>query len=332
LSGNQNQSQDGFTIGLPPVVQTRALWNWNTTTDWPTVTAYANGQPTKTGILPQDVKDYIGVPMVIYPPNGGAGTPVSDTMILKWIRWAEDRIEQDTGILLTQTWVAAGASKVPESTMSLGISPENGKTQQLGVDYDMEEAPYDFDFARAEDSGWMWQQMRWKPLKGPSPNSPNAIKNYAFIYPLLNSYYRVSASWFVTDPDFGLLRLVPATNIQMLPLFALQLTFQGFADSVPGGIWMQYCAGLSPTDYNTGYSFMTPLVLNAVAVMALGILQGSINFGAVSVETTVDGLAQKIAWNKNGAYSGLITTFDNERKALLKLAKDKVGGVIYTPL
>ena len=57
-------------------------------------------------------------------------------------------------------------------------------------------------------------------------------------------------TWFVEDEDFGLIRLVPAANVQMLPLFAMQLAFMGFAESIPGGLWFQYTAGLNNSEYN----------------------------------------------------------------------------------
>ena len=318
--------------GLPPITATKALWTWDTSTTWPTVTAYGNGTPTKSGLLPADVQNFIGLPLVIYQPGGLPPIPISDSTILSWIRWAEDSIEQETNLLLTQTWVAAPATKVASSTLNTGLQTENGLTQQLGVDYDLEEAPYDFDFSRAQDSGWMYQQLRYRPVRGPGPNDPTGLKNWAFIYPLLNSYFRVDSSWFVEDQDFGLIRLVPSTNIQMLPLFALQLSFQGFAQSIPGGIWMQYCAGLSPSDYNMKYSFMLNLVLATVAIRALAIMQGSVNFGVTSMSTTVDGLQQQIKYADKGAYSGFIDTFQKQRDELLKTARNKVSGPSFIGL
>lgn len=326
----------GNNSGLPPVTPTQALWTWafagSGENVYPTVTTYSNGMNTKTGIQPADVANFIGVPLVFYPPGGGTPIPIQDSTILQWIRWAEDQVEQETGILLCQTWVAAPGANTRATTQATGLQPISGPYQKLGIDYDLAEASYDFDFARAEDSAWLYTQLRWKPVKGPGPNSFSGLKNYAFIYPLLNSYYRIDPSWFVLDQDFGLLRLVPNTNIQMLPLFALQLTFQGFAQSVPGGIWLQYVAGLTPSDYNAEYSFMINLVLATVAVRALAILQGSVNFGVTDMMTTVDGLQQKISFNKNGAYAGFIDAFDKQRLDLLKTAKNKVNGIILVPL
>jgi hypothetical protein len=318
--------------GLPAPTVTRALWTWDTSTNWPTVTSYANGAPTKTGLLPADVANFLGVPLVIYPPNGGAPIPIPDATVISWIRWAEDDIEQQTNLLLTQTWVAAPPTKTPQATMNTGLSTTNGQIQQMGIDYDLDDQPYDFDFSRAQDSGWMYQQLRYRPIRGSHPNDPTAVKNWAYIYPLLNDYFRVDASWFVEDQDFGLIRLVPSTNIQMLPLFALQLTFQGFAQSVPGGIWLQYCAGLTPSDYNMKYAFMLNLVLATVAIRALAILQGSVNFGVKDSQTTVDGLQQRLSYNPNGAYSGLIEMFTRQRDELLSTARNKVSGPSFIGL
>lgn len=322
--------------GSTPAVKTTALWNWSAAGSganaYPTVTSYSHGKPTKSGLMPDDVANFVGVPLVIFPPNGGMPTPVSDKTITQWIRWAEDQIEQETGILLTPTWVAAPAATTQQLITATGLIPLNGQYQQLGVDYDMAEAAYDFDFSRAEDSGWLYQQLRWKPVRGPGPNDQSGLKNYAFVYPLLNSYFRVDPSWFVIDQDFGLLRLVPNTNIQLLPLFALQLTFQGFAQSVPGGIWLQYVAGLSPADYGSEYSFMSTLILSVVATRALAILQGSVNYGVVDMMTTSDGLQQKLSYSKDGAYAPLIKEFEKQRDELYKTARNKMSGVSFVML
>ena len=332
-----NNNNGGFQYGLPPTVTTKAQWTWSipssgSASQYPTVLNY-HGSPTKSGLTAEDLEAFIGVPAVIYPPNGGQPIPVPPNVLTRWIRQAEDQIELETSILLCQTMVAAPPAQTAQAAQSIGVIPQNGAPiQQLGVDYDIVDQSYDFFFSRAEDSGWMAEQIRFRPVKGPGPNDPSGLKNYAFIYPLLNSYYRVDPSWFVLDSDFGLLRLVPNTNIQMLPLFALQLTFQGFAQNVPGGIWLQHCAGLTPSDYSGQYSFMTQLILATAAVKVLPILQGSINFGVTSLDTSVDGLAQKVMYDKNGAYAGLIATFEDMREGLMKTAKNKVGGVVWRTL
>src|SRR5271167_1360658 len=93
---NTNLNYTTEQSGLPPITATKALWTWDTSTTWPTVVSYANGQPTKTGLLPSDVANFIGLPLVIYQPNGLPPITIPDSTILSWIRWAEDSIEQDT--------------------------------------------------------------------------------------------------------------------------------------------------------------------------------------------------------------------------------------------
>ena len=50
--------------------------------------------------------------------------------------------------------------------------------------------------------------------------------------------------------------MIPPANVQMLPLFAMQLAFMGFAESIPGGLWFQYTAGLNNSDYNGRFSML----------------------------------------------------------------------------
>lgn len=288
-----------------PIVQSAAQWTWTGAgTSSVQVAGYPPfGQPTKSGVTPTDLRNYVGVPIQL---NGNPPIPINDSLLLTWIRWAEDLIEQDTNVRLCPTWIAAPAGKTQQSATAIGVGTVSGE-QVLGQDYDLEEAPYDFRYEMAQDDGWMEQRLRWRPVKGPSYQDVSGLKNYAYIYPLLNSYFRVSASWFVVDPDYGIVRLVPSADVQMLPLFAMQIAFQGFSNSVPGGIWIQYCAGLTPNDYVSEYSFMRQYVLAVAAVTALGVVQGSINYGVTESVTTVDGLSQKLGYSTKGPYSGLIT-------------------------
>ena len=315
----------------------KALWNWTTAAgEQPVVKSFptTNG-PTKTGILPQDLRDFMLVPIQQY---GNPPTPVSDTLIRQWIRWAEDEFEQETGVRLCQTWIAAPPAKSATAMQASGLQSAAGSNyQQLGVDYDFYEPAYDFFFARAQDEGWIYQRMRWKPVQSVEIYDPSgvadalnstAVKNLSFLYPLLNEYFRMPNNWFVEDQTRGLIRFVPSTNVQMLPLFAMQLAFMGFAESVPGAMWFQYTAGLTANDYNSQWSFVKQAVLAKAALTALRRMQVSVNFGAVETQMQVDGLSYKTTYNKDGAFAGYIKDLQDEVKRLKKQTLTKVGGPI----
>jgi hypothetical protein len=321
-----SQSLDGSYL---PIVPTMALWNWNVSSGTtPTVLGYPpNGQPTKSGVTPQDIKDYITIPIQNYaltPP-----IPISDTVITNWIRWAEDDIENATSIRLCQTWVAAPPATTPAAANAIGIGTASGY-QQLGIDYDLAEAAYDFFFPRAQDEGWSYQALRWKPLRDPTVGIiPTAVKNYAYLYPLLSEYFRAPISWIVEDQNYSYVRLVPAQNVQMLPLFAMQLAFMGFAESVPGALWLQYRAGLTPADYTGSFSFMKELVIVGAAIRALMNMQGSVNFGATETNTQIDGLLYRVRFSEKGAFIGQITSYKQRYDELMHRAKANVSGPVF---
>lgn len=325
-----------FMQGLSPPVPDVALWNWNTAGLVPTVSGFPTGQPgtfspTKTGLTPQDLRNYVGVPLQYL---GTPTTPVSDDTIIEWIRYAEDGIEVETSILLCQTWIASPPCATAIQKDSVGMITVNGGGQQIGIDYDLEDNAYDFMFPRAQDEGWMYLVLRYRPVQsmafGVNINASTAgitaIKNTAYVYPLLNTFFRMPPGWNVEDKAYGLVRYVPAQNVQMLPLFAMQLAFMGFAENVPGAIWIQYTAGLTPLDYQAHYRFMRELVLAAAAITALGAVQGTINLGLAGSQIQVDGLMYKQEWNKNGAYGPLIANLEKRYLALLKMAQTKVSG------
>ena len=314
-------------------VKTGALWNWNTSVPGqaPTVITFSSGAKTKTGLQPNDLRSFVSIPLQIYtnPP-----IPISDEVVFDWIRYAEDAIEQETNIRLCQTWIAAPAAKSQAEAQLLALSTKYNY-QQLGVDYDYEEAAYDFFFERARDEGWLYQRLRWRPVKSATFTDPTGIvspnftgvKNIAFIYPLLNEYFRVPPTWTVEDQNRGLIRIVPATSVQMLPLFAMQLAFMGFAENVPGGMWFQYTAGITAADYQGEWRFMRQLVLARAAEMALISMQTSVNFGAIETQMVADGLSYRNKFDPAGAFSGPIKAFMAMGDTLTRRAKSMVGGV-----
>lgn len=318
-------------------ITTAALWSWaNTGTASAAVSGYPSGNSTKTGLQPPDLQNFVGVPLNYY--NTNPPTPVPPTVIQQWIRWAEDRIEAQTGLLLCQSWVASPPAFTQAQANAVGISPtSSGGYQVLGVDYDIEDAAYDFFYPRARDEGWMIYSLRFKPVKdtvyGPTtPESANAIKNISYVYPLLNEFFKVPPSWQVEDHDFGLLRLVPAANVQLLPLFAMQLAFMGFAESVPGAIWFQYKAGLTKADYSGRWSFIQQLVLAEAAIMAFRNIQGTINMGASQYMMSVDGMQYMTKYSPDGPFGYQIETFTKQRDELLAQAITKTAGPVFSTI
>lgn len=324
---------ESTTPGQYSIVPTAALWNWTPPIagQAPSVLSYPPyGSPTKSGILPSDLKNFIGVPLQTFtnPP-----TPIPDSVILGWIRYAEDEIETITNVLLCQTWIAAPPTKTAAETQLTGLGVQQ-QFQNLGVDYDRYEPGYDFRFSSAQDEGWLYNRMRFRPVKSVEVFSPasfdsanlTGIKNWSFIYPLLSEFFRMPISWLVEDQNRGLVRAVPATNVQMLPLFAMQLAFMGFAESVPGALWFQYTAGLTAVDYQSTWSFVKQLVLAKAAIQALSSMQLSVNLGALETQTQADGLLYKVKYSEAGAFSGQIKRFEAMAKDLTKRVKQMGGG------
>ena len=324
-------NQPSPQVGGP--VQTGALWNWITSVPGqePVVGTYSSGAQTKTGLQPNDLRAYVVVPIQAY---GNPPVPISDLTIMGWIRDAEDEVENDTNVRLCQTWIAAPAAKTQQETQLLNLVTVNNY-QQLGVDYDDAEPGYDFFFSRFRDEGWGYQRLRWRPVKSASVVDPTGtvspnytgVKNVAFIYPLLNEFFRMPLNWTVEDQDRGLIRFVPATAVQMLPLFAMQLAFMGFAENVPQGLWFQYTAGLTAADYQAKWRFMQQLVLARSAVTALKSIQLSVNYGATETQITADGLSRRMKFDPKGPFAGQIAAYEEEVKRLTRRAKSMCGGI-----
>lgn len=306
-------------------VTTSSLWKWDISNpSMPFVTGYWNNSPTKTGLLPQAVREFSGVPLVKY---GKPPVPMSDSEIFELLRVSEDSIEQESGILLTPTMIASPPTRSALQSAAAGITGRgvNGG-QQIGLDFDLGDSPYDFRFDRAQEDGWLEQGMRYKPLRI-LDGSITAIKLLAYFYPLLQNYYAIPTNWIQEDLDFGFIRIVPSVNVTMLPLFALQLAIQGFSSSVPGGMWYYYSAGLTPTDYSSRFRFMKQLALCETVITALSICQGTVNQGLEQSEVLADGVSTKFRYRSGGVYSDLIKTFQARRDDLMAKAVMCVGGI-----
>lgn len=325
-------SGSNSTVAVP----TKSLWKWSTPIagqspmpiSYPTVP----GAPTKSGLQKPDLENFLQTPIQRF---GNPSIPIPSEVVNQWIRYAEDEIEGETNIRLCQTWIAAPPAQTDQQVSALSIQPaSNTAFQQLGIDYDYAEAAYDFFMDRAQDSGWLYQRLRWRPVKSISQFDPNAaanpnapgVKNAAFIYPLLNEFFQLPPSWVVEDSNRGLVRFVPATSIQMLPLFAMQLAFLGFTDIVPGGIWFQYTAGLTAADYAADWSFMQQLILAKAGIRALSAMQLGINQGVTEQTVQVDGLMQRTKYSEKGPFAAYIGELKDEVKKLTRMAKAKGGG------
>lgn len=308
--------------------QSAALWNWDTSTPNSPIVKNWNGQPTKTGLTPADLQMAVGVPLQYFAPAGSAIQAIPPEQLISWLRDSEDYVEQETNLLLTPTWVASPPEIQQFASQVTGVPTKGGINQIQGVDFDLADAPYDFYFDRAIDAGWLCQPLRYRPLRNVTTSAADftAVKNLAGIYPLLSEFFIVPPTWFVEDQDAGLIRLVPAANVQMLPLFAMELAFMGFSETVPGAWHFQYTAGLTPMDYQTRFRFIRRLVLVDACIRALASVQGTINMGLMRVETLVDGLQTKLQYSERGPFGSLIETFRKERDELMATAFSKVSG------
>jgi hypothetical protein len=311
-----------------------ALWTWDLTpVTGPIVKSFFGGLPTKTGLLPDDLQQAVGVPLQYFAPSGNQMQALPQENLIEFIRIAEDWVEQETNLLLTPTWVAA-PPEIRQFAAGVTGAPSVSGSQVLGLDYDLADTGYDFYMERALNDSWLAQMLRYRPLRNVTTSAADfsAVKNLAALYPLLSQFFKVPPTWYVEDQDAGMIRLVPSTNVQMLPLFAMELAFMGFSETVPGVWHYQYTAGLTPSDYSSRFRFIKRLVLTDACARALATVQGTINMGMMRVETLVDGLQVKLQYSESGPFGSLIKQFTTERDALLSTALSKVSGPMMVTL
>src|ERR1700693_5078422 len=148
-------------------VETSPSWTWSGNS-----VVYPFGTPTKSGIMPEDLRNFCGVPLA-----RRANPPVylTDQQLIQTIRYAEDRIESKTGVLLCPTSVASPPALTLAACTAAAIIPHNGIGQVRGVVYDLQDRGYDFRFDTFQDEAWGILRLRYKPLRI-LDGSANAIK------------------------------------------------------------------------------------------------------------------------------------------------------------
>lgn len=330
MSGTPNQfggASMQLQVGARPVAP-RAKWTWHLTSgNDPSVIypiAYPpNQSPTKTGLMPSDVEQFLGSRIQYYGNTNMI--PMNPDTIIQFIRYAEDELERTGSLLLCDTQVAASPIgyddflSIPNIAQSLQIQPVNGYYQQLGLDYDIAEAPYDFFFEGWKDEGWGFNQFRHYPV--------NRVQMLGFFYPLLNEYFEIPQSWFVLDRESAFLRIVPSANIQELPLFTIMLNFMGFAQTVPGGMIFMYEAGFRPYDYKGRWSIIREAILCRTAASILRSTQVGVNRGVTTMTIHADSLSQTTQYPSEGPFKAYIDEFDRMYKELFLKIKASVSGL-----
>lgn len=334
----------GFNSVFPsgPPVQPQAYWHWD-------YTQIPNQGPlgfslnqydqtgvdrlTKTNLGPSDLANFVGVPLQFQ----GQTSPIPDATLIQWIRWAEDEIETRTSCFLTTTWVASPAERQPNAVRAAGlITPDD--TMILGRDYDYADAPYDFDLLRFKEEGWGIINFRHRPLQDISYTQSivpgqmggfTATKNLVFFYPLLNQFYQIPTTWMVEDPYAATLRIVPAVDLMMLPIYAIQITMLGFAQSLPGGLHFQYVAGFTDADLNGRFSFIKQLVLVKAAIQALRSIQPTINAGMIEANVEMGNWAQTLKYQA-APFEGVISSWKDLELKLEKRLINELGPTFHT--
>ncbi len=296
---------------------TPALWTWSSGLP----VSFGNDsnnipKQTKSGVAPADIANVAGVNLVY---NSATPTPMSNALLLSLIRSAEDEIETTLGMFLCPTRVAA-----PAILHNFGVvgTIVNNIPQTLGVDYDVADAGYDFVYDRWWGGSWGAMQLRYRPIQ--------RIESFFLVYPLLNMVSQIPLPWFdeILDKPTGLVRTVPSTNIQLLPLFSNMIAVLGPGQSIPGALRFQYVAGFTDGEISGQYSFLKQLVIYKTVIMALGIAQGSISKGFKTLDVTVDGMRRAVGYSEKGPYYGLIQEFRATARTLEQKAEDLVGGPI----
>lgn len=233
------------------------------------------------------------------PLTNEAGQPMSDEDLMTFLKAAIATVERKLGIFLKPTVIVSSAD-------------ERGLVQ--GVDFDVEEPPYDYD-ARA----WMnygFLQLRQRPV--------SEVSGMKLVLPNGNVImdFKTKSNWIKLYKDAGQIHLVPYGGDPTI--FAMMGgSMSGYAFTT--GVINSNLPQMIYVDYTAGYGLhkIPEDIRNAVAKVAaidvLGIAGDAVLAGVASQSTSMDGLSESFSTTAsatNATYGAHILQYQKEVDAL----------------
>jgi hypothetical protein len=229
------------------------------------------------------------------PLTNEAGVLMSDEDLLTFLEGAVKRVERELGIFLKPTIIACNPD-------DFGL--------QKGVDYEVEEPPYDYDVRAWMQYGFL--QLRQRPVQ--------KITGLKLVLPNGNIImdFMKRPQWIKLYKDNGQIQLVPYAGDPTI--FALMGGSQSAYPFVTGTISTNL-PQMIYVDYEAGYGLheIPNDIRNAVAKLAaidvLGIAGDAVLAGVASLSTSIDGLSESFSTTAsatNATYGAHILQYQKE--------------------
>jgi hypothetical protein len=247
------------------------------------------------------------------------GTPMTDEDIISFMNGAIARMERELGVFLKPTIIACNGEM-------RGLEP--------GVDFDIEEPPYDYDYKQWFNYGFL--QLRHRPV----------IELHEFKLVLPNNQiifdFMTKPEWLKTNPRSGQVRIVPyAGDPTIFSLAGSSLSGYPFLTgliqtNVPQMIFASYVAGFElgqiPSDIVTAVGKMA-------AIDILGVAGDAVMVGIAGMSTSIDGLSESVSLTASATsatYGAHIKQLQDEVKDFFSAKsgniRSAVRGVTFTVL
>lgn len=149
----------------------------------------------------------------------------SDPFLLAKLRAAEHDAKIQLKVLL-------------EPTKIFPFPPTDAQITALSSMPWIEEPGYDWDPNFFSSDRWGYLVTRQHPVR--------AVDFIRFAYPSQDTHiFEIPANWIRLDKKYGHIRIVPSSNVLLVPLDVYLLQVIGGGRSIPSAIQVQYTAGLN---------------------------------------------------------------------------------------
>lgn len=216
------------------------------------------------------------------------GQPLSDEDILDFLNGAIDRMERELGTFMKPKIIAC--------------SPDE-RGLQKGIDFEVEEAPYDYDAKAWMNYGFL--QLRNRPVQ--------KVTGFKLVLPNGNIImdFMTRGDWIKLYKDNGQIHLVPYAGDPTL--FALLGGSQSGYPFVTGTI-NQNLPQMIYVDYVAGYGLyeipndVRNVIAKIAAIDTLGIAGDAVLVGLSSFSTSIDGLSESTSLTASAQFATLDKT------------------------
>jgi hypothetical protein len=230
-------------------------------------------------------------------------------VIQGFIMKAVAEVERRLGVFLKPTIIKCSPNEQPYTGVSIGNSVDASYAQTgtlvQGTDYDLAEAPYDYDPGAYLQWGFM--QLRQSPIL--------TVDRVQLVTPNYLEILQIPTPWIKTYPEQGQFEIVPyagsPTVMTIGAATGMEYPFLAgtFNRAMPQVIWVDYTAGYAqnaiPQDVHV-------IVAKIATIELLKFISDALTGGITGANASFDGISESVSMGNGLLYQSRIDQYQKD--------------------